>query len=892
MKKIFVLLLALLLVFGMISCGSATETEETQPHENETETAVETEAEAEKETEKESSKATEKETEKEIEPVIPVGAYSKTEGFENANDVFKQYSTSGYQALISPANEYKMGGQYDNPALKVGAKAGKAHSGEKSMYLEGFAPTDSGAYSARVKLNNLVPADLNGYIGQSFTFSAYVMVENIAGTAPSDSVAIRCGFMGDKAYTELVTKTFQVKAGEWTLVECELEITEDFLRNDLGEIQGKHYPLRPFLGLGSASCYAVNVYVDDIVIQSKKGVGVTMPSIFADNMVLQRGKEVPVWGWGAVPGETVTATIAGYSAKDTVDRNGEFCVVLPAMKGSYSETLTITTSSGGSKSFKNVGIGEVWYCSGQSNMQLTVGRTHNNETIVSGADKYDVRSFKMNLTAQYKLQRDVKGGEWKRITSSNVTSVSAIAYITAYQLQAETNVPVAVIECFNGGSAAQAWLSYETIFANDRNNIYNNHDWIPSTTNSSGCEGRTIWEDYDYYWSVGEIYKTSKKEGTLIEGSKGSIGNRFAPTGMYNGMQGPLAGYALAGVLWYQGEARANSLKPDQYNYILFDLIEQWRRDFRDEDLPVVIFQLAPYSDYYNLVRQVQLDTAKRMNNVYAITTAYEGAVMSKASGGVCLDLDRSMSNGWGNSIHPGTKIPVANRAAYTLLTNVYGMVDKYGALCNPEYMSMTVNGNVATLTFSNANGLKIRDGDSKLTGFRAYNAGGKELTIQALEIKGQTVVLTTAKGTKPSKITYAFDVDSVKREISHESLVKEGFEKQYITVMTGNLENAAGQPAIPFLASLSEASIYDAHISGNELVAEIRDVGHTESTHRVVIEILKGTTKLSSVEHTAQFATAGNCVLTQKIDSSATSAKICLYEGDVMIETRVVPIQ
>ncbi len=373
----------------------------------------------------------------------------------------------------------------------------------------------------------------------------------------------------------------------------------------------------------------------------------------------------------------------------------------------------------------------------------------------------------------------------------------------------------------------------------------------------------------------------------MIQGSEGSIGNRFAPTGLYNGMQGPIANFAFAGVLWYQGEARANSLKPDQYNYILHDLIEQWREDFRDEDLPVVIFQLAPYSDYYNLVRQVQLDTAKREDNVYAITNAYEGAVMSQPSGGVCLDLDRSMSNGWGNSIHPGTKRPVAERAAYTLLTNVYGMASKYGELCNPEYLSMTVKGSEAILTFANAKGLKVRDGDTSLTGFRAYSAAGRELAVASVEIVGETVVVTTSEGT-PAKITYAFDVSSKKREVAYESLAKnDGFEKQYITVMTGNLENGKNQPAIPFLASVSDARIANIDVAdgGDSVTVEILELGHLESSHKVVIDCYKGTTKLSSNSYTADFATVGNCLITADVASNATSVKVSLYDGDNAIE-------
>ena len=899
MKKFLSLVLVFLMIFMLASCGASIESENASKEESVNEEQPETEKPldaTEKETDKETEIETEVETEMDAKEETPTGTpilgLYKTEDFESAKETFSSYTDSSYESLTDSNKEYKMGGQSATP--KVGAKAGKAHGGEKALVISGLSPIASGAFSSRIKLNNLMPTDIEKYVGYSFKISAYVMIEGIGGTAEeTNTVKMRWGFMGDRKTTELAYNTVSVAEGVWTPVEFEFEITEDFLKNDIGMIGNRYYPIRPFLSLGSPSKYASTVYVDDISVEIKKDLSFKMSSIFADGMVLQREKPIVVWGWDAVPGAEVIATVGSNTAKGTVDSNGEFTVELSAMKAATDQTLTVSCN-GYDKTYRNIGIGEVWYCSGQSNMQLSIARTHNVEDIVKDASNCDIRGFKINITSQFELQKDVRSDGWKQITSDNVSGVSAIGYITAYTLYKELGVPVAIIECHNGGSAANPWLSYEKIFAEDREDVYNNHAWIPTVKNSSGCEGRTIWEDYDYYWSLGKIYDTQKTAGTLIEGSEGSIGNRFAPTGLYNGMQGPIANYAVAGVMWYQGEARANSLKSEQYNYILHDLIEQWREDFRDADLPVVIFQLAPYSDYYNLMRQVQLDTAKRMDNVYAITAAYEGAVFSSPSGGHCLDLDRSMSNGWGNSIHPGTKRPVAERAAYSILTNVYGKAAEYAVYQNPEYQSITVKDNVATLTFSNANGLKIREGDAELTGFRAYNSSDKELKIIKTEIVGDTVVITTESGS-PSKITYAFDVSSQKREVAYASLAKnDGFEKQYITVMTGNLESRLGQPAIPFLAAVSNVEIYSAEVSadGKAVDVEIRNLGHTESDHKVVLEQYKGNNKLSTKEQTASFKTAGNVLISVPVSSEVTSVKISLYNGDTVVGMETVKLK
>ena len=187
-----------------------------------------------------------------------------------------------------------------------------------------------------------------------------------------------------------------------------------------------------------------------------------------------------------------------------------------------------------------------------------------------------------------------------------------------------------------------------------------------------------------------------------------------------------------------------------------------------------------------------------------------------------------------------------------------------------------------------------MRDGDAEITGFRAYTAAGRELNIESVKIVGETVVITVENGT-PAKITYAFDVSSTKRQVSYESLVKnDGFAVQYISVMTGNLENGKNQPAIPFLASVSDSSIYDVEVSkdGKTASIEIRELGHLEVDHKVVVDCYKGTTKLSSKELTASFATAGNTILTVDIASGATGVKVTLYEGDSTIDMRSTDVK
>lgn len=794
----------------------------------------------------------------------PEYAVYKTEDFENADTSFSQYSASTYADLTNAANEYKMGGNYANSDLKVGAWNWKSHSGEKSMTLYNFNPNGSGSFGARVKLNNLLPNELTPYIGYTFKISAYVLMEGFLD--PTQPVNSSFGFMGDKKTNHLVYETYSIPEGEWTLIEFEFEITEDFL--SMAELTfddtniKEHYPVRPFISFGSnSSNFPKTVYIDDFTVEYamlNTDIGVELPSIFADNMVLQRGKKVPVWGWDGTPGDTIIATVGEYSASAIVDENGEFYLELPEMQGATEQILTVKNGNAG-VSFENVGIGEVWYCSGQSNMELKLSDIFDIDEIVANANNYDVRSFKVGVTAKYELQKDVTNGKWSQITKSNVKSVTAIGYIAAYQIQKELGVPVALIECYEGGSAAQAWLSYEKLFAEDRADAYNNKEWIPAVKNNWGCEGRTIWEDYDYYWSIGELYATAKSEGTLIDGTEGSTGKRFAPTGLYNAMQGPLANYAIAGVMWYQGESQPNARVSEQYNYILNDLIEQWREDFSDDDLPVMLVQLAPYGSDANRsffgIRQVQLDTHKRLENVGVICTAYEGAI------------DNTDPNG--NPIHPGTKIPVGDRMADTIMAMVYGAEEEY---CGPEYEYMEIDGNKAILHFSHiGEGLKIKDGDTKLTGFK-ISADGTKFVDATAQIVGDTVVVTASSVSAPVAVQYAY-VNMIDVKGAPDTL-------------GGNLENSISQPAFPFLATMGDAEVHGASVVDGKVNVEIWERGHNETSYQVTVKV-NGTTK----EYTASFETAGNCIIETEI-SAKSGADVTVTVKDSagnVIDTKTV---
>jgi hypothetical protein len=258
--------------------------------------------------------------------------------------------------------------------------------------------------------------------------------------------------------------------------------------------------------------------------------------------------------------------------------------------------------------------------------------------------------------------------------------------------------------------------------------------------------------------------------------------------------------------MWYQGEANNDYLQPDQYSYVLSDLINQWRSDFRDADLPVMVVQLAPYSNHFEHIRQTQFEIATGDDNVGLIVTAYEGPVYD--ADGKCIDLDNGGVYGKGNGVHPGVKVPVGNRMYNTIMNMVYGANYEYSG---PLYESMTVSGNKAILTFTHADGLQIRSGDTALKGF-TVSADGKTFVAATATIVGNTVEVYADGVASPVAVRYAYVNKVYETRVPSPEVYAprgDGTYGQAIAQDTlgGNLENSASLPASPFEATLADAS-------------------------------------------------------------------------------------
>ncbi len=371
---------------------------------------------------------------------------------------------------------------------------------------------------------------------------------------------------------------------------------------------------------------------------------VSLPNFFSDNMVLQRNAEVKIWGW-ASPFEDVTIkpswTTEEYKAKPSVDAYWEVIVKTPGAGGPY----TINFKGYNEVTIKNVMLGEVWFCSGQSNMEWTPSQGIDNaEAEIAKANYPNIRFFTAPKLSSAYPQMNVPG-EWKACTPESMKYFSAIGYFFAEKLQNELkNVPIGVINSSWGGSPAEVWIP-EAFIAKD------------------------------------PIIAEAAAKLTPVPWSPVTGGRT------YNAMIYPFVGFKIAGVLWYQGEANVGS---DVYDKTLGGLIKSWREVWKD-DFPFYFVQIAPYKydggDYQAaVIRDAQRKVLEQVDKT-----------------GMIAINDISTTQ----DIHPRNKRPVGERLANLVLSDTYG-IDK-GVVNGPLYKSLKTEGNKVLVYFDYAKGLHFK---------------------------------------------------------------------------------------------------------------------------------------------------------------------------------------
>jgi sialate O-acetylesterase len=438
---------------------------------------------------------------------------------------------------------------------------------------------------------------------------------------------------------------------------------------------------------------------------------IKLPALFSDNMMLQQKSNAPIWGWASTNANVTIKTSWNakiYKAKS--DASGKWKTELQTP--SFGGPFTIEVSEGSEKVVvKNVLIGEVWLCSGQSNMEMPLKgfpgqpAKNGNEIIVRSTNK-NIRLITIPR-ATVLAPLDDFAGKWETASPKSTANFSATAWYFGSLLQEVLDVPIGLIHVSYGGSSMEAWMNQEMLkdFASAK---------IP-----------TVKEDL-------------AKDPNRV------------PTTLFNGMLSPVIGYGIKGCIWYQGES--NYERASEYTALMKKMVSSWRGLWKQGDFPFYYAQIAPF----NYAQFHPKDYLEKYNSAYLreaqlkASTAIPNSAMA-----VLMDIGEE------NSIHPMDKEKGGSRLAYLALAKTYG-VEGF-EFESPKYKAMEIKDNSVTVSFDDApNG--ITSYGKEVTGFEI--AGEDKVFYPAkTEVRRKSVVLTSDKVTKPIAVRYLFK-DFAKAEL------------------------------------------------------------------------------------------------------------------------------
>ncbi len=430
--------------------------------------------------------------------------------------------------------------------------------------------------------------------------------------------------------------------------------------------------------------------------QEKIKAALQLPSFFSDNMVLQQKSEVKIWGTDN-PNTLISVKASwGQVAQVTSDSKGDWNVSIATPSASRDQQLVISGSS--KKTINNINLGEVWLCSGQSNMEMPVKGLKNQpiagslEAILNSTNN-EISLFQVEKKASLIPLTDVNGN-WQKAAPESVSNFSAACYFFGKKLHDVVNVPIGLIATSWGASSAEAWTP--------KTSLQKLKD-VPLAT---------------------EISKKRPQQ---------------TATALYNGMLHPFIGYKVKGFVWYQGES--NRTRAEQYKTRFSAMISSWRDAWQDSTLPFYFTQIAPYS--YNK----KTNTANVNSAYLREAQLYTMANVENTGMAVTLDI------GDCDRIHPKDKREVGERLAYWALAKDYNVPAI--SFSGPVYDSMTVKGNKVEINFSHAElGL-----DSMAKHIPGFEVAGQDKVFHPAnsKIKRGPIQVWSELVDKPVAVRYAF---------------------------------------------------------------------------------------------------------------------------------------
>lgn len=467
---------------------------------------------------------------------------------------------------------------------------------------------------------------------------------------------------------------------------------------------------------------------------------VKVPNVFSDHMVLQQGQKNRVWGW-ADAGETVKVTIGAQSHTATPGDGGKWMVMLDPMPvNAMPQTLTIAGKN--TVKIEDVLVGEVWICSGQSNMQWSVNNAVDPDLERLAAKFPKIRMINFPQIGKQEPIWSHDDRKWQVCAPDAIGGWSAVGYFFARQLHLTLDVPIGMINNAWGGSAAEAWVNRDVLAKNEELKPMMDR-WQQQENVYEALAAKT------------DLNEDQKKQ---LGNMRGQMGGNHRPANIYNGVLKSHLGYGIRGAIWYQGESNAG--RAYQYRTLFPLMIQNWRDEWGQGDFPFYYVQLAdfmaekpqPGDSAWAELREAQTMTMDKLPNV---------------GEAVIIDI------GEGKDIHPKNKEDVGKRLARWALAKDYGVQVPFKS---PRYKSMAKDGKKITLTFDNVDG-----------GFRPFDVNEP----RGFAIAGEDQKFVWAQG----KITGPNTVEVWSDAIENPVAVRYAWADNPVC----NMYSAAGLPMTPF---------------------------------------------------------------------------------------------
>ena len=476
---------------------------------------------------------------------------------------------------------------------------------------------------------------------------------------------------------------------------------------------------------------------------------VTLSGVFGSNMVIQRDRPATLWGW-ADAGEKVTVKLGDKVVAQAVGQGKEsmWRVKLPPLKAGPVEDITVSGSAN-TVTLTNLLAGDVWLCSGQSNMAMTVGKgpwlnsggVLDAEKEIAEGSHPEIRLYTVDSLGTPKPQTQVTG-TWAVCGPTSVPKVSAAAYFFGRELQAKLNIPIGLVISAVGGSSVELWTPKAA--------LENDADYAALVADAKKIQaeiGRQAFEDrkLELEWRKKSDEARAKHEPVpptpvyTLTPAQRLVASGIRPVleagTLYNGKIHPLIPLTLTGAIWYQGESNAG--RSEQYVHSLTKLIESWRSAF-EQPFPFLIVQLASFD--------APVVSSAERGSWALVREAQEKVAQTVPNCGIATALDiRPIGN-----LHPPNKQEVGRRLAQVALKQVYG---RKISSCGPRYAGVRFEGGKAILRFAEGSGPLVLKGNGS---FEIAGEDRKFVPATAT-LKGDVIEVAAPSVANPVAVRYAF---------------------------------------------------------------------------------------------------------------------------------------